>query len=57
MSVNEIIDFIFENYYKRTGFSQKSSYYSMKHREKKYLQLFSTKLIEKIADPRNAKVH
>ena len=31
MTVNEIRDFIFENYYKRIGFSTESSYYSMKH--------------------------
>ena len=30
MSVNEIRYFIFENYYKRIGFSKESSYYSMK---------------------------
>ena len=30
MSVNEIRDFIFENYYKRTEFSNEYSYYSMK---------------------------
>ena len=35
MSINEIKDFIFENYYKRTGFSKESSYYSMKHLKKK----------------------
>ena len=42
MSVNEIRDFIFENYYKRNGFSKKNSYYTMKHQKKKiynYLQL------------------
>ena len=36
MSVNEIIDFIFENHYKHTGFSKENSYYSMKDQEKKY---------------------
>ena len=30
MSVNEIRDFIFENYYKRIGFSKRNSHYSMK---------------------------
>ena len=44
MSVNDIRDFIFENYYKRIGCSKKSSYYSMKE-----------KLMEKVTDPRNAK--
>ena len=31
MTVNEVRDFIFENYYKRIGFSKESSYYSFKH--------------------------
>ena len=30
ISVNDIIDFIFENYYKRIGFSKETSYYVMK---------------------------
>ena len=42
MSVNAIRDFIFENYYKRIGFSKENSYYSMKHQKKRiyiFLQL------------------
>ena len=35
MSINEIRDFIFKNYCKRTGFSKESSYYSMKRLKKK----------------------
>ena len=35
MSVNEIRDFIFENYYERIGFSKKNSYYSTKRLKKK----------------------
>ena len=35
MSVNEIRDFIFENYYKRIGFSKENCYYSMKHQKTK----------------------
>ena len=35
ISVNEIRDIIFENYYKRIEFSNKNSYYSMKHQKKK----------------------
>ena len=34
MSINEIKDCIFENYYKRIGFSTESSYYSMKRLKK-----------------------
>ena len=29
MSVNEIRDFIFEDYYRQIGFSKENSYYSM----------------------------
>ena len=39
MSVNEIRDFIFENHYKRIGFSKENSYYSVKHFKKKDLLL------------------
>ena len=57
MSVNDIIVFIFENYYKRIGFSKEDSYYSMKRLKKKDLMLLANKLIEKVPDPRNAKEH
>ena len=30
MSINEIKDFIFENYYKQIEFSKENSYYAMK---------------------------
>ena len=46
MPINETKDFIFENYYKRIGFSKESSCYSIK-RLKKDLMLLSNKLIEK----------
>ena len=56
MSVNEIREFIFENYYKRIRFSKENSYYSMKRlKKKKDLLLLVNKLIEKIPDPPNAK--
>ena len=35
MTVNEIRDFIFENYNKRIGFSKVNSYYLMKHQKKR----------------------
>ena len=35
MPINEVRDFIFENYYKRTEFSKENSYYSMKPLKKK----------------------
>ena len=56
MSVNEIRGVIFENYYKRTGFSKENCYYLIKQLKKDCL-LFENKLIEKIPDPRNAKEH
>ena len=31
MTVNELRDFIFENYYRRILFSKENNYYSMKH--------------------------
>ena len=35
MSINEIKDIIFENYYKRIGFAKENSYYSNETLEKK----------------------
>ena len=49
MSVDEIRDFNFGNYYKRIGSSKDISYYSMKR------LLIGNKFTEKIPDPRNAK--
>ena len=46
----------FENYYKQIGFSKKNTYYKMKHLKRKDLSLLANKLIEKIPDPRNAKI-
>ena len=42
MTVKQIRNCIFENYYKRIGFSKENAYYSMKHQKKKDLQLFAT---------------
>ena len=50
-------DFIFENCYKRIGFSKESSCYSMKRLKEKDLLLHSNKLIENIPYPRNVKEH
>ena len=50
---NEFKDF--EKYYKRIGFSEENSCYSMKHLKKKLF--LANKLIEKITDSRNAKEH
>ena len=46
-SINEIKDFVSENYYKRIGFSKKISCNSMKHSNKKDLLLLVNKLIKK----------
>ena len=56
MSVNEIRDFFFE-YYKRIGFSEENSYYSIKRLQKKNLLLLANKLTGKIPDPHNTKEH
>ena len=58
MFVNEIRDFIFENYYKQIGIlRKKKSYYSIKRLKRKDLLLLSNKSIEKVHDPCNAKEH
>ena len=50
MPANDSRDFIFENYYKRIGFSKEDSYHSLKRSNKKDLLLFANKLIEKVPD-------
>ena len=57
ISVNEIKDFIFENYYKRIVFSKENSSYSMEYLKKKVLLLLENNLVEEIPHPRNAKEH
>ena len=42
MSINEIRDFSFENYYKRIGFSKENSYYSMERLKKKICYCLQT---------------
>ena len=37
MSITEIRDFVFENYYQRIGFSKENSYYSMKRLKKRFI--------------------
>ena len=57
MSVNEIKDFIFENYFKQIGFSKESSYYSSKRLKRKDLLFITKKFIENVADPHSTKEH
>ena len=57
MTIKELKDFIFENYYRRIGFPKENSYYLMKHQKKKDLFLFATKLKEKIPHASNDKEH
>ena len=57
MGVNELRDFLFENYYKQIEFVKESSYYSTKRLKRKDVLLPASKLTEKIADPSNAKGH
>ena len=56
MSANKVIEFFFENYYKRIELSNGNSYYSMKLLKRDWL-LLANKLSEKIPDSRNAKEH
>ena len=47
MSINEITDFIFENYFKGIEFSKENNYYLMKRLKKTnmcYVLLLATKL-------------
>ena len=37
MTSNEIGDFIFENYFKRIGFSKENCYYSVKSLKKRFI--------------------
>ena len=53
MSINGIKEFIFENYYKRTGFSKERSYYSLKRLNKNDLLLLAKKLVKNTPDPCN----
>ena len=56
MSINEIKDFIFENYDKRIGFSKEISYYSMKCLKiKKIIDARKQINRKKMSDPLNAK--
>ena len=55
MTVKELKDFIFENYYRQIGFTKENSYYLVKYQKEKDLLLLATKLIEKIPDASNAK--
>ena len=41
MTVNELGDFTFENYFKRIGFAEEKSYYSIKRLEKGFFVLCS----------------
>ena len=56
MTVNELRDFIFENYYKQIGFVKESSYYSMK-RLKKRFAIACNQINRKMLATSNAKEH
>ena len=55
MTIHELGDFIFENYYKQIGYVKESGCYSMKRLKRKDLLLLATKLIGKIAYSSNVK--
>ena len=43
-TTKKLKDFIFENYYRQTGFTKENNYYLMKHQKKDDLLLLATKL-------------
>ena len=51
MTLKELKEFIFENYYRQNGFSKENSYYSMKHQKKKDFPVFTNKLMKKKKQP------
>ena len=55
MSANKIRDLIFEKGYNRVGFSNESSYYSMKHHKKKIYNSCQLNYQKKMPGPCNAK--
>ena len=50
-----IRDVIFKSHYRRTGFTKKNSYYSVKHQKKKRFVIDSNQINTKIPDASNAK--
>ena len=57
MTVNELRDFMFENYYKQIRFVKERNHYSMECLKRKGLLMLATKLIENKVDPCNDKKH
>ena len=55
LTVKELKEFIFENYYRRIGFAKENFCYSMKHQKKKDFLLLATKLNQKMPDSSNHK--
>ena len=47
MTIKELRDFIYENYYRRIGFPKDNIYHSIKHWKKNDLLSLATKLIQK----------
>ena len=58
VTVKDLREFIFKNYYKRIGFTKRDSYHLLKKAQKKKdLVLFATNLTKKIPDHTKAKEH
>ena len=55
MTLNEVRDFTFENYYKRIRFVTESTYYSMKRLRRKHFLLIAINVIEERAVPSREK--
>ena len=47
MTIIELRDFIFENYYRRIGFTKENSYYSIKHQKIKKKRFVKNKTLVK----------
>ena len=57
MTIKELKNFIYENYYRQVWFPQESSHYTIKYQRKKDLLWLAIKLTVKIPDATNAKLN
>ena len=57
MTIKELKNFIYENYYRQVWFPKESNHYSIKYQRKKDLLWLAIKLTVKIPDATNAKLN
>ena len=55
--MEDLQEFMSGIFYKRVGFTEKDSHYSLRTMKKKDLLLLATKLTKKIPDPTKARKH